>query len=329
MPEGSGHVIMLYPFWGDIPLPDSDPDKGRFDDYMREGAKIFEMVNAIKECTVAILPFEYDPAKQELVKEISAEAKKEGKKLVIFFNSDSVEEIKVENAIILRTSFFKSRQKSNEFAFPGWSNDFKKYVSLIQPIQKQLQPEISYCGYVDALEEPKQSLTGKIRSFIKGSSKEDADHGRRIRGRIVRKIRSDKKIKTNFIIRDGFWAQGINDKHKVRKEYAENMFASPYALVTRGAGNFSYRLIEVMSCGRIPVFVNTDAVLPMENKINWKEQMVWIEERDLDKINDIVSDFHNKISDNDFMNLQAKNRELYEAYLSPVGFFSNFNALVK
>lgn len=320
---------MLYPFWGDIPLPDSDPDKGRFDDYIREGTKIFEMVNSIKDCHVAILPFEYDAAKQQLVNEISDEANKEGKKLVIFFNSDSVEEIKAKNSIILRTSFFRSQQKNNEFAYPGWSVDFKQYISEINPLHKQPQPEVSYCGYVDSLEEPKKSLTEMIGSLLKGTSKENTDNGRKVRGRMVRRILTDKRIRPNFIIRDGFWAQGINDKHKVRKEYAENMFASPYALVTRGAGNFSYRLIEVMSCGRIPVFVNTDAVLPMENKINWKKQMVWIEEKELDKLNDIILDFHNKISDTDFTDLQKTNRMLYEKYLSPIGYFNNLNSLVR
>ncbi len=60
----------------------------------------------------------------------------------------------------------------------------------------------------------------------------------------------------------------------VRQEYVHSMMESDYILCARGAGNFSRRLYEALSCGRIPVFVDTDCVLPYQSEINWKEYFV-------------------------------------------------------
>lgn len=323
---------MLYPFWGDIPLPANDPDAGRFEDYIREGKNSFEIVNSLESSDVAVLPFEYsfETTKKELAAIASQEAKLNGKRLVIFFNSDNSERISVDNSIILRTSFFKSKQSPNEFAFPGWSIDFmKSFKGNNFTLSKSPKAKVSYCGYVDHLGENKSDLITRVRSLLSPIKKEDEGYGRYLRGKIVRQLLSDKKIETDFVIRNGFWAQGIEDKLKARDEYIQNMFNSPYGIVTRGAGNFSYRLYEVMSCGRIPVFINTDCVLPYETLINWKKQMVWVEETEIDKISEIVSKFHESVSETDFVLLQKQNRKIYEEYLSPVGFFNHFKIFLQ
>jgi len=110
---------------------------------------------------------------------------------------------------------------------------------------------------------------------------------------------------------------------EVRKEFVYNIISSHYCLATRGNGNFSYRLYEIMSLGRIPLFVNTDAVLPYEEFIDYKKYFCWVEEKDLKKIAKIVLDFNNKISNEDFISLQKKIREIYEEWISPVGFHKN------
>ena len=64
----------------------------------------------------------------------------------------------------------------------------------------------------------------------------------------------------------------------------------------RGGGNYSLRLYETLCLGRIPLFINTDCVLPFENNIDWKELCLWVDENDLDRIGEIVLDFHSSIS---------------------------------
>ena len=74
---------------------------------------------------------------------------------------------------------------------------------------------------------------------------------------------------TNIVLRPSFYggaAGGDPDAQlQARTGYVENLVASDYVLCARGAGNFSYRLYETLSCGRIPVFVDTDCVLPHED----------------------------------------------------------------
>ncbi len=328
LPEKTNHVIMLYPFWGNIREQQDDPDMGRFDEYIAVGKTLFSFADSIENSDYVVLPFEYSftPEKIDLTNQIAQEAKEKHKKLIVFFNSDSMQDIEIENAVIFRTSFFKSRLKANEFAFPGWSVDFfKKYNPGAPFLEKERIPQISYCGYVDTLKENNTGVLHKLKSLFFGISKENYEYGSYIRGKVIRLLLKNELVKTDFIIRDGFWAQGMTDKFKVREEYAKNMFESPYAFVTRGAGNFSYRLYEVMSCGRIPVFVNTDSVLPYDKLIDWKKQMVWIEEKEIHLISHKMNEFHKHITKEAFMDLQKQNRKIYEEYLSPVGFFKHLN----
>jgi hypothetical protein len=332
LPVGKKHVIMLYPFWGDIPLPADDPDFGRFDEYMQSGKEIFEMVNDLPSCNIAVLPFEYafDEESKSVAHKANIAAKEKGKKLLVFYNSDDPSPINLDNSIILRTSFLSSTRNHNEFAFPGWSVDFLKQYSegKLNPLRKQTYPEVSYCGYVDSTEESTLSIKARFQKFFAKPAEDFYAKGAAVRGKAVRQLQHDKNVKYNFIIRQGFWAEGLTDKKAARKQYAENMFQSPYALVARGAGNFSYRLYEVMSCGRIPLFINTDCVLPYGNFIDWKKSCVWLEESEVGQISSKLVQFHNSISGEEFEAKQIANRKIYEEWLSPTGFFKNLKKLV-
>jgi len=110
-----------------------------------------------------------------------------------------------------------------------------------------------------------------------------------------------------------------------RRNFVDNMIDGDYVLCTRGFGNFSYRLYEALCCGRIPVFVNTDCVLPYEHLIDWRQYCVWVEEYEIDMIGDIVARFHAGLSDTDFHDLQRACRRLWDEWLSPTGFFANFH----
>ncbi len=83
----------------------------------------------------------------------------------------------------------------------------------------------------------------------------------------------------------------------------------------RGSGNFSVRLYETLAMGRIPVFVNTDCILPFTEAIDWKEHVVWVEADEIDNIGTIVFEFHKTLSKDSFVQLQQRNRSLWESKL--------------
>ncbi len=95
------------------------------------------------------------------------------------------------------------------------------------------------------------------------------------------------------------------------------MLESDYIVCVRGSGNYSIRLYETLCCGRIPVFVNTDCVLPYEFKLKWKDYCVWIEESEISSISEKIIEFHDQLSSKDFVDLQYECRRIWKQWLSP------------
>jgi hypothetical protein len=332
VPQSSPYVFLLFPFIETYTDKKDGPDYGRMDEYCRIGKDVFEFVGK-EEADAFLLPVAWEFAEvRDYAKQLAAEASKFNKPLLIFFCSDSDEAVPIENAVIFRTSFYRSTKRSNEFGLPGWSVDFLKYYEQgFQPRLKAPIPSVGFCGYVDYYDakscvrnylKPRNYLRlGRsiLRDFeFRMSPKESI-----LRGNAVRVLSTYDGVQTNFIIREGFYAREVKDKMLARMQYAQNMINSDYVIVARGAGNFSYRLYEVLSCGRIPIFIDTDCVLPYDHIIDWKKYVVWIDESEIGALPEKLTNFHQNISEQEFVRLQVSIRKLYEEWISPVGFFSN------
>jgi hypothetical protein len=60
-------------------------------------------------------------------------------------------------------------------------------------------------------------------------------------------------------------------ENKNDKDYIDLLSKTIFALVPRGDSLFSYRLLEVMSCGCIPVIISDGWILPFDRSIKWTE----------------------------------------------------------
>ena len=69
-------------------------------------------------------------------------------------------------------------------------------------------------------------------------------------------------------------------------KFDDNLRSATYALCIRGAGNFSARFYEALSFGRVPLFVDTRCVLPLEDDIDWRHHCVWVDRSDVGRIGD-------------------------------------------
>ena len=329
LPESDIHTYMLFPKLGNYLKSNKDPDSNRFDEFCLMADQYFKFVESPEEADYFLLPFgfSFDQVYQKKMHSFLEKAKVYQKKTLVFYNSDDDSDIDLENTILFRTSYYKSKQKINTHALPGWSVDFVNYFENknFTTLPYQASPSVSYCGYIDY---EKQTLKGIVKSIIKSEPFSYELIAKKIRGKACRTIRNNASITSNFIIRNGFWAAGIEDKNIARAEYANNIISSLYSIATRGGGNFSYRLFEILSCGRIPIFINTDSILPFDSIINWKEHMVWIEETDLHKIDQLVLDFHLCKTPQELIKIQESNRQLYIEYISPNGFFKNLNLIL-
>lgn len=283
------------PFWGNSE-DGVAPTAGRFDTWMSEGHDVFEMV-PLKEADVAVYPMDptIDRAGFEQFQRITG-----NKRVIAFFNSDSDEVLKYrDNVYIFRTSFYKSNQRSSEFAVPGWSEDWGAW----EPNQWKEKPTIGFCGQIHR---PKT----RINSLIA--------------------LERNGKINTNFIKKTAFWGGWINGGRKpqegkrLRNEFIHNIGQSDYTVCARGGGNFSYRIYETLMTGRIPILIDTDCVLPYDFIVEWENEFPIIKENEISILGEKVLEFHHSKKDI-FKEHQRHMRNLWETWISPTGFFTNFH----
>tara|TARA_B100001778_G_C18488933_1_gene584114 strand:- start:6 stop:935 length:930 start_codon:yes stop_codon:yes gene_type:complete len=268
--------------------------ESRYNGLIETCKKLFSYVDDIKECDIIVFPYKFKGINDNNFKILFNLSQYFVKPLYLFFNDDYDKPLLPDNEYIqlYRTSFNKSKKLSNEFSLPAFSPDYfdKNYLN---------NPKISigYCGH-------------KI-------------HGRDKYLNLF--LNSD--IETDFILRNGFWAPGI-DKMKARREYIENIDNNLFTFCYRGAGNFSYRFYDVMMMGRIPILIKTDSVYPFEDKYDLNSVGVVIEEVDIIRNNidliKIIKEYYDKNKEK-LVNIQRQNREIWEKYYSCCGFLQNIN----
>lgn len=118
------------------------------------------------------------------------------------------------------------------------------------------------------------------------------------------------------------WEQ--NAVQTVRREYLDNILNTDYTFCARGNGNFSFRFYEILSAGRIPLYIDTDTVLPYDFVVNWEEQFFWLDVRDLPQVGERLHAYHRGLTAEQFQDIQRNCRYLWEEWLSPRGFYKNF-----
>lgn len=239
------------------------------------------------------------------------------------------------NIIFFRMGGFKSQLGSNNKGFPvSLSDHFQRIFQQDNPIpsEKGHKPVIGFCGHATTsktkrFKEMVKCYQENLKRFFKKPFRRDWEpifSSAYERAKILNYFEKSSLVQTNFIYRNHYRAGAVTEENRTKTtlEYYKNIADSDYVLCVRGAGNFSVRLYETLMMGRIPVLVNTDCLLPFEQEINWKKHVVWIEWKDRKNCAAIVADFHQKISPEEFVNLQKNNRLLWKEALSINGILS-------
>jgi hypothetical protein len=221
---------------------------------------------------------------------------------------------------IFRTSLLTHARLPHERAMPAPCDDVLATVGgklVERPWSKR--PLVGFCGFVGS--RLKRLAFHALQQHQKSVALD-------LRERSLCAFEESSAIQTLFIRRSAFWGGSMsrfhfNEAHqrKVRDEFIRNLLDTDYTLCVRGKGNFSFRLYETLSAGRIPIFVNSDCVLPFEDRIDWKSHAVWLDQTEIETAVDKLLDFHEKLGPRGFGDLQRANRSLWEDWLSPEGFF--------
>lgn len=267
-----------------------------------------------------------------------ARAAEARKPCAVFGIGDRNPHINAAPVVIFGASLYRSRTGKNpQHAVPTFLSDELSIQTLDElPIRhKGKKPVVGFCGQASA--SPPQIIGLGLRNIV-ATLQEQLGRAQNeapplmphllLRSRALRLAQNSSRIETNFLIRSRYLGTEVRatqaNAAELRQEYLKNITDSDYTICVRGAGNFSKRLYEVLCLGRIPVFINTDCLLPFESEIDWKQYCVWVEEDELDQIGNIVADFHDRLSDAEFVDLQRRCRQLWQNWLTQRGFILNF-----
>lgn len=303
--------------------------------------KSYEFVEEIGSADIVILPMSWNyyirKGMENPLKEFLRSCMNDNTKVFIYNSGDyGVKIPHYRNAIIFRSGGYRKNFKRNEYIIPSFINDPLDYYYQRSHIFRRSyskKPTVGFCG--QAVNSFRKSIKDKTQialhnfSYYLGLNKEEPQaflSSSYLRNKILKSLGDSPLVATNFIKRRKYRAGVKKAKmcHSSSNEFFENIKNSDYTVCVRGKGNFSIRFYEVLAMGRIPVYIDTGGVLPLEDKINWKRHIVWIKEKNRNKVAEKILEFHSRLSPNQFLELQEANRQLWLKDLSLKGFFENF-----
>ena len=97
--------------------------------------------------------------------------------------------------------------------------------------------------------------------------------------------------------------------------YTDLLDNSMFGIVARGDALFSYRLLETLSRGAIPIIISDGWVLPFDRTIDWSECSLRFHQEAIDAIPFIIE----KLQDRRIIELQSNALMNYNKYFSKVG----------
>lgn len=305
--------------------PPTDVWGKRFAGIFGDAERYFIRAEA-SDADVAVYPYQYDGGSASLA--ALKDARRHGLPCVATTWGDDYASIDVPYGRLYRQSILRSKRVEREFAIPAYCVDSLEGVPADRHIRsKGKKPSVGFCGYCG---------TGLLRWVYRLTGRRRKVDGLSLRVELLRRLQASPQIdavvvrQTQFLGgRKGAISGDAEQARRVREQFLDNVLNTDYTLCVRGAGNFSYRFYEVLSAGRIPVFVDTDCVLPFEEIIPWRSHCVWVPISDIDHIADIVADFHASLSEKQFTELQIANRALWQEYLHPTAFWRHALALAR
>ena len=259
------------------------------------------------------------------------------KPIITWVSGDYTYKLPDGNFIVLQHNLFKSKRKNNEYAYPAIIRDPFDYLKLygVKIASKNKNSTISFCGlanrnsfdkYENYLKEFLLKMQNKISKPYIDSSLPIS--GMRLRAEMLKSFDQYTDLNTNILIRKRKDSRYI-EKEKYKFQYWDNMLLTPFTFCVRGNGNFSVRFYEALALGRIPVFFDTDCVLPLDDKIDWKNHCIIVEKTDLNKAAKFIEQSINTMGEEEIINLQIANRKLWIENLSFSGFYYRFNRQIE
>ena len=312
--DSISHIPLLDYYWGSSNLGVKRSGDKAIELFNKQ---FFNLVENPKEAHYFMIPHNYFYIKTPgYLDDFIKLSKEYNKKIIVFSYGDSDADINIPNSIIFRTSQYAYKKKENEIIMPAIADDLLG-EGRVAIKNKSSKPTVGFCGWASF-----DSVWGFIKQYVKSLPaflmRSPKRKGILFRIKAIKVLKKSGLLYTNFIIRDTYSGNEktrIGDFDELRKEYIKNILESDFSLAVKGDGNFSIRFYEILSLGRVPLFVNTDCVLPLEDVINYDDFILKVDYKNIKHTAQIVSDFYGNLPENEFVSMQIKAREVFENYL--------------
>lgn len=302
-------------------------------------SKSFQLVDHPSSADFVLLPMEWnyyvDHNRISRAAHLRLEAHAAGREFVVISTGDFPANLPFSDAVLFQVSGTRSRRLAREYAFPPVITDrvAQSFGGELPLRSKGRKPVVGFCGQSASgvVDHMARVLMLKARrcKYAAGLARwepPESDHTW-LRHRVLKELSKSPAVTTNFIVRKKYQGgqPGADHENPRRVAFVENLRDSDYVVCVRGLGNWSLRFYETLCMGRIPVFVDTDCVLPFEHVIDWRKLCVWVHSTELSSIGTKVAEYHERHSDREFCDRQRELREIWRRYLDAAGFYDQFH----
>lgn len=296
--------------------------QGRKDDRLFQEVPWVEYKGIIRnvpdahEAELIILPHEYAVLRKhpEYLARGLEIAREAGKPLLLSAYQDDPTPIDIPGTFVIRASAYKSMMLRNEIMIPAYVEDIGRHFGS-EPMRRPDRASVGFVGKA-GFPDVRSAVRYVVRNYLlrHGPDRE----GTYFRRRALASLRRHPGISLDALPRKRFSGHRKTieaSPEEVRERYIRSLKESLFTLSPRGDGNFSLRFFETLSVGRIPVLIDTDVALPLEDWINYDEFILRIPWKDVDRTGEIVASFFEKLSDSELESMQRKARRAFEEHL--------------
>ncbi len=299
----------------------------------------FEFVSRPEEADFFLAPA--DVRQRDLITEtylskLKDLARQHKKKVVIFIGGDLAYTMRIpeEEFLVCIGSEYKSAMLPNEIIVPPFTQDMWYEIPPDKRLfrNKDSKPTVGFCGWAGyaTLRTAIVSRVRNVKFLLLEKIFPNKTYGARIKGvafraKVMSILSKSDKVKTNFIIRDTYSGNAKTiglDPEQARTEYINSILNSDLTLAPKGDGNYSIRFYEVLSLGRIPLFIDTDSELPFENLGIYGKSVFRVPYKKIKTIADFVANRYSQIGQDEYVAIQDQARSVYREYLRYDSFFN-------
>ncbi len=294
----------------------------------------------ISQAQAVILPNNFTAPGQEAhayIARYADEAAERNLPIFIFSCGDFTSDIVFDPRVfVFRLSIYRSKASPQDICLPTLTEDLGQQGITLR--SKNQLPTVSFCGKAGFTSSREALVSGARRAYYSLLGLFNPLVQARIRGVFWRRwalaaCAHSNLLKTLFIMRKGFsGARSTIDvaPEEARAAFIRSIVESDFVLAPKGDGNYSNRFLEALSMGRIPVLIDTDTVLPLEDNIDYSKIVVRVPMKEVAQTPYYIKQFYENLNEQEWQERQQLARQIFENYLRQDMFFkSYFNHFLK